>query len=359
MKKLLTTLALIFLSGCSKPPAKDSTPPAVTVTKPTVCTLPLYREYPGNVFANISVQIKAQVSGILTSKNFIEGQDVKQGDLLLTIDNRPYIASLAKAQAVLAQNIASLKYSEETTQRYSKLVQEEFVSQLTYDQYVTNVLTDEAIIKQNLAEIDTAKINLSYCSITAPMDCVTGKLQVKEGNYVDSNADTALVLLNQIKPILVDFYIPDRDLPLLQHLQQANQLKVFAYVNRDYSQPHVGLLTLIDNQVNTGTGSILLEATFPNEDKALWPGEFVDVRVILGEKTDALLLPSEAVQIGQQGKYIYIMQPDQTVKLQTVVTGQRYDSMTMLESGLTADDVVVVEGQLNLYPGVKVAIKNP
>jgi multidrug efflux system membrane fusion protein len=358
MKYFITAATVLLLSyGCSKPPQKVAPSPPVTVTKPTVRDVDLYQDYVGNVVANISVEVMSQVSGIMTGQYFVEGQEVKQGDLLLTIDSRPYVADLAQAEAVLAQSLATLRYAEETTTRYAKLVQEDFISQLNYDQYVTNVLTGEAQIKQNLAQIDLAKINLGYCSITAPMDCVTGKLLVKVGNYVDANSNTELVLLNQIKPILVDFYIPDRDLPYIQFLQNKGQLSVVAYVNRDKSQPHGGTLTLINNQVSTTAGSILLEATFPNEDKGLWPGQFVDIQVILGKKTGALLIPSEAIQVGQQGHYVYVITPDNTAELKVVKPAQVYDSLTMINEGLTADDMVVVAGQLNLYPGIKVSIQ--
>ncbi len=185
-KIVLTVVLLAVITGCKKAAPPPKPPHTVSVTKPTVCDVPEYVDYIGHVVAKRNVEVMAQVSGILIAQYFEEGQEVKRGDLLLVIDPRPFEAALAKAEATLAQTYASLRYDKETTVRYAPLVQQDFISQLNYDQYVTNVLVDEAVVGQNKAEIENAKINLGYCYITAPMDCVTGKLQVKTGNFVDA-----------------------------------------------------------------------------------------------------------------------------------------------------------------------------
>jgi multidrug efflux system membrane fusion protein len=323
-----------------------------------ICDVPEYIDYIGHMVAKTNVEVMAQVSGNLVAQYFIEGQEVKKGDLLLLIDPRPFEAALAKAEATLAQTYATLQYDKETTIRYAPLVQQDFISQLNYDQYITNVLVDEAVIDQNKADLETAKINLGYCYITAPMDCITGKLQVKTGNYVDANSGTQLTLLNQIQPILVDFYIPETDLFTIQEKQRKGSLKLIVYPDPSHKSAFSGELTLIDNQVNTGTGAILLEGTLPNEEKILWPGHFVDVRLILDLKKGSLLLPNEAVMVGQKGRYVYIVKPDSTVEARNVKVGQIYeDKYTSIESGITANDRIVTQGQLNLYPGMKVQIK--
>jgi multidrug efflux system membrane fusion protein len=365
MKKnnLKIALSLFFVLGMTSCEKASPPPPplhAVTVTKPMICDVPYYVDYIGHVVAKTSVTVMSQVSGTIVAQYYDEGQEVKRGDLLLVIDTRPYEANLAKAEATLAESIATLRYNEDTTIRYEPLVQQDFISQLNYDQYVTNVLTSQATVAQNKAELETAKINLGYCYITAPMDCVTGKLQVKTGNYVDANASTELTLLNQIQPILVDFYVPETDLLTIQEKQRTGELKLIVYPDAAHKHAFYGDLTLIDNQVNTSTGAILLEGTFANEQKILWPGHFVDVRLILSEKKDALLIPNEALMVGQNGHYVYIVKPDSTIVAKNVKVGQRYDdTYTSIESGITAKDRIVTEGQLNLYPGMKVEIKNP
>ncbi len=355
----LATLFLLCMTSCKKAPPPPPAAHAVTVTKPLVCDVPVYVDYIGHMVAKRNVEVMAQVSGILTAQYFEEGQEAKKGDLLLVIDPRPFEANLAKAEATVAQTYATLHYDEETTIRYAPLVQQDFISQLNYDQYVTNVRVDEATVAQNRASLEAAKINLGYCYITAPMDCVTGKLQVKTGNYVDANASTQLTLLNQIQPILVDFYIPETDLFTIQQKQHKGNLKLTVYPDPAHKHAFEGELTLIDNQVNTGTGAILLEGTLPNQEKALWPGHFVDVRLILDQKKGALLLPSDSVMIGQKGHYVYIVKPDSTIEARPVKVGQVYeDKYTSIDSGITVNDAIVTQGQLNLYPGIKVEVKN-
>lgn len=350
-------ISLLFLGGCEKAPPPPP-PHLVSVTKPLLCDVPRYVDYIGHIVAKTSVTVMSQVSGNIIAQYFEEGQEVKRGDLLLVIDPRPYEAAFAKAQATLAQTYATLHYDKETTFRYGPLVQQDFISQLNYDQYVTNVLVDEAVVAQNKADLETAQINLGYCYIEAPMDCVTGKLQVKTGNYVNANSGTDLVLLNQIQPILVDFYVPETDLLTIQEIQRQGMLKLIVYPDPAHKHGFEGELTLIDNQVNTSTGAVLLEGTLSNQEKILWPGHFVDVRLILNQEKGIFLLPSEAVMVGQKGHYVYLVKEDSTIEVRFIKIGQRYDdSHISIESGIKADDQVVTEGQLNLFPGMKVEIK--
>lgn len=352
MKRML--FLLLFLAGCSEAPT-PALPPFVTVTQPIVCDVPVYLDYVGHLEANISVDIKAQVQGILTGQYFIEGADVKQGDLLLTIDSRPYQAALDKAEATLAQNLADLRQAKDTAERYSKLVAQEYISALDYDQYVTQVLTAEATVKQSYADVQKAKLDLEYCTIYASMNAVASQLVIKPGNYVPVGG-SPLLTLNQITPILVNFSVPEKDLPRIQKLQVQNNLKTELFLST-YDRPFVGQLTLINNQVDENTGTVLMKASFPNFDKRLWPGEFVDIRVILETKKNAILLPSSAVLLGQDGPYIFVMKPDHTVELRNVFTSEKEDNYVIVEKGVEPEETVILEGQLNLYPGAQVAVK--
>lgn len=352
MKKLLI---LVLLMACSQSPAPPRQPPIVTLTQPVIKDTPLFYEYVGHIEANISVNVKAQVSGIITAQYFNEGQDVKTGDLLITIDPRPYQAALDKAEGEFAQNIANLKQAKDTAERYSKLVQQGYVSQLDFDQYVTNVLTAEAQVMQSKADVETARINLEWCFIHAPVDGVASIMDIDVGNYVGIGGDSPLMVINQVTPIRVSFYVPEKDLPRIASCNREKRLKTVVHLQKMAVE---GELYLINNQVDENTGTILIQSIFPNKDKKLWPGEFVDVQLILEVKKDAMLLPSQAVQIGQEGTYVFVMKPDHTVEQRNVVTGQREDSMTIIEQGICPGEVVILDGQINLYPGAQVAVKS-
>ena len=351
----------ILIVACSKP-AKES-PPSISVIigKPMVQDTPIYNEYIGHIEAFVKVEVKSQVEGVLTGAYFTQGQSVKKGDRIFTIDSRPYEAQLAKAEALLSENIANLRYAEDTAKRYAKLVQEEYVAQLQYDQYITNVLTSKASIKQSQADIQTAKINIDYCNITAPMDAVAGVLQVDVGNLIQNAQETPLVVLNQITPIYVYFSVPQQDLPKIQLLQRQAPLEIQAFLNEDFTHPYIGKLDLINNQIDEKTGTVLLRGIFLNEDQLLWPGEFVDVRLILETKKEAILVPTESVQIGQQGYYAFVIDQNQTAQLRQIKIAQRMGNQILIESGISKEDNIVIEGQINLYSGAKVltrAVKN-
>jgi membrane fusion protein, multidrug efflux system len=353
-------LSLFLLSCCTKAPPPPAPHHLASTTQPLVQDVPIYVDYIGHMVAKTSVKVLSQVSGTIVAQYFEEGQKVKRGDLLLVIDPRPFQAALASAEATLAQTYATLRYDNERMIRYSPLVKQDFISQLNYDQYVTSVLVDEAVVAQNKASIETAQINLGYCYISAPMDSITSKLFVKTGNFVDVSAGTELMLLNQIQPILVDFDVPETDLLTIQEYQKQGMLKLIVYPDPAHKHAFEGELTLINNQINTSTGTVLLEGTLPNEENILWPGHFVDVRLILAEKKGALLLPNSAILIGQKGHYVYVVKSDSTVEARYVKVGQRYgDSLISIESGISSGEIIVTEGQLNLFPGVKVDIQPP
>ena len=348
-------LLLLLMCSCSKKVTPPPAPPYVTVGEASAQDMPIYREYVGHVEAYQSVEIKSQVAGLVNGQYFIEGQEVKRGDLLLTIDDRPFRAQLSKVEAELAQNIATLRQAKEKVERYSLLVKEAYVSQLDYDQFVTNVYTSEAAIKQNYADIETATINLDYCTITAPITGVTSKLLINVGNYIPVGGASPLMTLKQIRPIKVQFSAPEKDLPLITMHQHEAPLKVIAYLQ---GIPIEGTLSLIDNTVNTNTGMILLEAVFSNEDMNLWPGEFVDIRVILEIKKHATVIPAQAVLLGQDGPYVYVLKPNRTVEIRPVKIGLKEGSMVIVHQGIAPSETVIIEGQINLSPGSPVSIRN-
>ncbi|HNA63059.1 MAG TPA: efflux RND transporter periplasmic adaptor subunit, partial [Rhabdochlamydiaceae bacterium] len=327
--------------------------PYVSIVKPEVADVPLFYEYIGHVEANQTVNVKAQAAGTILGQFFIEGQEVLVDSLLLTIDPRPFQAALDKACGELAQNLANLQIARETAERYAPLVVDEYISKLTYDQYLTNVKTAEAAVQQSQADVETAQINLGYCSLTAPFTGVASKLLINVGNYVPVGG-APLLTINQISPIRISVYAPEKDLPRIVHYHLKQKLKTMALLNEECIE---GELFLIDNQVNEATGNILLQALFQNDDKKLWPGEFVRARIILDIKKDAILLPKQAIQVGQEGPYLYVVKEDNTVELRKVKLGQNEDEKVIVESGVCPGEIVVLEGQLNLSPGAKVIIQ--
>ena len=351
MKRIL---AVLLLAACSKPPSPPPPPPFVTAVVAESRDMPIYREYVGHVQANQSVEIKAQVTGLITGQYFQDGGEVKAGDLLVTIDDRSFQASLTAAQGALGQNLANLRQSKETAERNAILVQQQYISQLDYDQFVTNVYAGEAAVTEAQANVDTAKINLDYCTITAPISGATTTLLINVGNYVPVGG-SPLLTINQIEPIRVDFFIPEQDLPRLMAVHQISPVKVLAYLQN--SPPSEGQLYLINNQVDENTGTILIQGLFPNTDRALWPGEYVNVRTILEVRKNAVVIPSQAVSMGQDGSYVYVLNKNNIAELRQVSLIQKEDSLCIIEKGVAAGETVVLEGQINLNPGVQVAVK--
>lgn len=354
--KPLLLCCVILLGSCQKKPLVPKAH-EVIATRPSKQTVEVYKDYVGTITAKSSIEVHAQVSGILIGQYFVEGQSVQKGALLLVIDPRPYVASLDKAKAEYFQSFTQLKLAEDTVQRYEKLAKQDYVSQLNYDQYMANFLEQKAAVGQSVADMENAKISLGYCYIHSPIDAITGKLQLKPGNYIDTNQDTTLTLLNQVDPILVDFSVPETDLFTIQKHKQNALLKIHVFPTSDHSTHFDGELTLIDNQINTTTGAVLLEGILDNKNHLLWPGHFVDVRLVLEEK-ESLMLPEQAVGIGQNGHYVYTINKNMEIESTPVTIGQRYENgTTSIESGITVTDAVVAEGLLDLYPGKKVIVQ--
>lgn len=355
--KIWIYLLIFFCTACShKPPPLPIIPTVSTVTAKTA-NVPRFHTYVGHVKSFVQIEVRSQVEGVITGCHFHEGKEVKEGDLLLTIDSRPFEAQLAKAKAALAESLVNLRYAKEVAKRNAELVQNEYVARLQFDQYLTNVERAKATIESNQADIDTAKINISYCNIYSPADGVAGLLHFDVGNLIQNAGQTPLITINQIIPIYIYFSVPQDDLTEIMQLNRRFPLKVQAYLDKEETNPFMGTLDFIDNQVDEQTASIWMRGVFQNEEKLLWPGQFVTVRLILDIEKNALLVPTQAVQISQKGPYLFVVKPDQTVEMRIVTLGQRLGNEIVISSGLEAGERIVTEGQINLANGTKVVAK--
>lgn len=311
----------------------------------------------GSVEPYSTVSIKAQVEGQLTGVYFREGQDVKKADLLFTIDPRPFKAGLDRAEANLASDLAKLKQAKDEERRWRDLLKEGIGSQERYDQAHADAAALTATVDADQAAVRTAKLNLDYCTITSPIDGRTGSLISHAGNLVKADADTPLVVINQIKPIYVDFSVAEEELAEIRKQIASGALAVIATFSGQGSKPAQGVLSFIDNQVDKTTGTIQLKGLFNNDDLRLWPGQFVNVALKLGERPGAILVPSQAVETGQEGQYVYVVAPNLTVQMRKVESGDTADGRTIIERGLRPGERVVTDGQLRLVPGARVRIK--
>jgi multidrug efflux system membrane fusion protein len=357
---LFTVWMTLFLTcSCGKsgqPVKKEGVP--VTVSTVIQKTVPIQLRAIGNVEAYSTVSVKSQIGGELIRIHFKEGQDVKKGDILFTIDPRPYEAALKQAEANLARDTAQLENARVDARRYGELVSKGYVAQQQYDQIQTNAAALEATVLADKAAVENAKLQLSYCFIHFPIDGRTGSLLSHQGDMIKANADNPMVVINQIQPIYVTFSIPEQHLQQIKRYMAEGKLKGEAIIPGDENSPVQGIVTFVDNTVDTSTGTIKLKGTFENKGKRLWPGQFVNVVLTLTTQPDAIVVPSQAVQTGQQGLYVFVVKSDLTVESRPVVTGRNLDGEVVIEKGLEPGEQVVTDGQLRLVPGAKVEIKS-
>jgi membrane fusion protein, multidrug efflux system len=311
----------------------------------------------GNAEAYSTVTVETLVDGEIQKAYFTEGQDVKKGDMLFSIDPRPFQAALHQAEANLARDQAQAQYARVEAQQYTQLEKAGIVSQIQYQQFTSNADALEAAVRADQAAVENAKIQLSYCSIYSPINGRTGSLLVHPGNLVKSNT-TNLVVINQITPIYVDFSVPEQYLAQIKQREARGRLAVLAYPSGGQTDASKGALSFINNTVDSSTGTIELKGTFANRDRRLWPGQFVNAVLDLTVQQNATVVPSQAVQTGERGKYVYVVKPDHTAAYRAVEVGNTLAGVTVIEKGLSPGETVVTNGQLRLYPGAKVSFKN-
>lgn len=332
---------------------------AVPVMVATVVqkNLPVQLTAIGTVEANSTVSVRAQITGALMRIHFKEGQDVKKGDLLFTIDPRPFEATVKQAEATLAKDMALLANAREQARRYAELVKKEYVSREQYDQVQANANALEAAVDADRAAVETAKVQLSYCYMYSPMDGRVGSLLVHEGNLVRLNDATAMITINQINPINVSFSLPEQNLPEIKKRMAATSLKVLAIIPESEDRPEEGSLTFIDNAVDRTTGTIRLKGAFANASRRLWPGQFVRIVLTLSSQPDAIVIPSQAIQTGQDGEHVFVLKSDSVVEQRPVVVSRTLGTESIVEKGLAPGEKVVTDGQFLLGPGTKVQVK--
>jgi len=357
LRPLLAVFVLAAVAACDE----KATPPPARV--PVTIGLAARRAVPYELLATGTVEpiqtvaVQAQVSGPIVRIAFREGQDVKKGQVLFELDPRPFQAALEQAQALLSRDRATAQNAEQDVKRYAVLADKEYVTAQQNDAVRTTAAAATATVASSQAAVDQARLNLQYATIRAPIAGRTGSLRVREGNLVRSTDALPLVTINQIQPILARFAVPASNLPAIQKYR-AQRIAVAADPIGG-GAPSEGTLAFIDNTVDTATGTILLKASFPNTDGALWPGAFVNVRLRLYVDQDALVVPASAVVAGQQGSFVFVVQPDSSAVTKAVKVDRTAGDLVIVSGEIRPGDRVVTDGQLRLRQGVKVQIKPP
>jgi multidrug efflux system membrane fusion protein len=375
----------LLLAACKSRQAQTAGAPPpvpVTVAVATQESVPVEIRAIGSVEASATVQIKSQVAGELLSVRFVEGGNINKDDLLFEIDPRPYREALRQAEAALVRDQALLRQAEANlgrdvaqsknadadAARYAQLAKEGVVSQTQYDQTRTNaealreaIRADQAAIESARASIESdraavarARLDLSYCEIRSPVAGRAGNLLVHAGNLVKANGDNPLVVINRVTPIFVTFGVPEQHLPAIRRGSTGRQLPVIAAPQNEPGKSARGVLTVIDNAVDSNTGMIRLKATFHNEDRLLWPGQLVDVTLTVDTRSGATLVPAEAVQAGQKGQFVFVVKQDQSVESRNVAVGPAVKGKVIIEKGVAPGETVVTDGQLRLFPGARI-----
>ncbi len=351
-------LAATALAGACSGPAKAPPKEAVPVQIGTAARREMAVEVNaiGHVESVAAVAVKAQVGGQITRVAMREGQEVHKGDLLLTIDPRPFESALAQAKANLERDRAKAKNAQDDVKRYADLVAKDYVTAQQFDQARSDAAAAEATVKADEAAVENARLQVEYCSVRSPIDGRTGSLLVQIGNVVKANDDRTLVQINQIQPIFVSFAVPETHFGEISRRSRAGRLTTKA-TPQDGGEPVEGELTFVDNAVSASTGTIQLKATFPNRNGRLWPGQFVNVVLNLAMEPNAIVVPSQAVQAGQAGPFVFVVKEDMTVESRPVTVTRVSGPLAVVGKGLAAGERVVTDGQLRLAPGAKVEIK--
>src|SRR5438094_5748584 len=367
--------ASLAASACSGGEAVATTPPSgrgagpggggpnasvpVTIARAVRKPMPITIQGIGTVIAASTVSVRAQITGEMTSISFKEGEDVEKGQVLVTLDKRPFEAVLQQAQATLEKDTAQAANARSQAARYQDLLQRGIATREQVDTMRTQATALEATVAADRANVETATVQLTYATIKSPMSGRTGLLQVHPGNLIRAQDTNPIVTINKITPVYVSFSVPEAQLPALKRYMGAQgTLPATALPPTEIGTPSAGRINFIDNAVDPTTGTIKVKGTFPNEDRRLWPGQFVNVTVRLTSDPKALVVPSAAVQTGQQGTFVFVVKPDQTVELRMVAVARIAGDETVLASGVSPGDTVVTDGHLRLVPGSRISVKN-
>lgn len=352
---LQIALLLAACSGTKQKPPDDRVPVMVAVAEQK--DVPMQIRAIGSVQPVATVAVRPLVGGQLTAVLFREGDDVRRGQQLFSIDPRPYAATLQQAQANLARDEAQLRNAQSEAARYAELVKKDYVTKEEYERMTSAAEGAKAVVAADRAAVENARLQLSYCDIRSPIDGRTGSLMVHAGNIVRPGDANPLLVINQVTPVYVQFSVPEMQLAPLR-AQRASAVPVTAMLQRGSAPIATGRLSFIDNAVDTATGTIALKALFTNENRVLWPGQFVTVAVTLKERPNAVVIPSQSIQTGQRGQYVYVVKQDQSVEMRPVHVLDSVNQQSIIESGVTPGETVVIDGQLRLTPKSKVEVKN-
>ena len=364
--------AALMLTGCSNQPGPGAAPAGaagrggrggtqgpVPVTTASVMqkSMPVEIRVIGSAEPISTVSIRSQTTGQLTSVNFTEGDQVTKGQLLFSLDRRPLEAAVEQAKANLARDEAQAANAAAIAKRFQDLADRGIATRAELDTSKAALSALNATVAADRAALENAQVQLEYATINAPLTGQTGALQVHEGNLVRANDSAPLVVINQIMPIQVAFSIPEARLPELKRYMARGALRVLVTPPNDDSAPAVGRISFIDNSVDSATGTIKVKGTFPNADRRLWPGQYVNVTVELTTEKDATVVATQAVQAGQQGPFVFVVKPDQTVEMRNVVVNRTAAAETIIASGLQPGETVVTDGHLRLVPGSHITVK--
>jgi len=351
---------LLILGGCKsdKPQPEERAYP-VTIAGVEQRDVPIFIESIGNVYSALTVQIRPQVGGVITQAFVEQGQYVKKDDPLYQIDPRPFKGRLDASKAMFIKNTASLKFAEIRVERYSDLVKKDYFSKLNFDQYTTEVEAAKGQVMIDEANVALAELDLEWSTVVSPIDGKVGQFNIDPGNLVVANDPIALTDIRQVTPASIHFNLTQKDFIALQKAKDEGSLKFEVILPQKVDQPRTGQIYFIDNHFDLSTGTILIKGSVENEDELFWPGEFVRVRLNLGMISNAILVPEEAVQLGQDGPFVYVYIPEKgRVEYRLITKGEKLGQQVVIEKGIASSEKVVTKGQVNLRPGSKVTLIN-